>query len=65
MVKQKYFGGMESEVFFSYSFQSGGLEPVLINTKKLFLASNYIQFSTNIKTGFNLIILDFISAESC
>ena len=45
---------------------SAGLEPVLSQTEKSCIASNYRQFSTNIKI--NIIILIFfilISAESC
>ena len=30
-----------------FSFETGGLEPVLISTKNLRLTSYYIQFSTN------------------
>ena len=44
--------------FFSYSFETGGLELVLINTKKLY---RHLE----LKNCFNLIIVHFISAESC
>ena len=52
-------------VFIQNLLKSGGLEPVLSYTTKLCLASYYIQFSTNKKTGINLITLHFISEESC
>ena len=34
-----------------------GLEPFLSHTEKSSIASYYVQFSTNIKTGFDLTIL--------
>ena len=46
--------------FFSYSFDN-----IRFSAKrKICLSSYYIQFSTNIKTCFNLIIVQFISTES-
>ena len=36
-------------LFIRNQLKSSGLEPVLIHTKKLCLASYYIQFSTDIK----------------
>ena len=52
-------------VFIRNRLISGVLEPVLIHTKKLYLASNYIQFSTNIKVYNHKIKTNIIVCASC
>ena len=44
---------------------SAGLDRVLSYTEKSYIVSYYRRFSSNIKTGFDLIISISISAKSC